>query len=119
MTRSAPSVAQFPEPGYLVSQRDYYEILGVGKTASDSDIKSAYRKLAMKFHPDRNKEEGAADKFKEATEAYSVLSDADKRARYDRFGHAGVAGGPGGGGGVNVDFGSIFEQFGYFRRPWR
>jgi len=112
MTRLAPSVAQFPEPGYLVSQRDYYEILGVGKSASDSDIKSAYRKLAMKFHPDRNKEEGAADKFKEATEAYSVLSDADKRARYDRFGHAGVAGGPGGGGGVNVDFGSIFEQFG-------
>lgn len=94
-----------------MSQRDYYEILGVGKQASDSEIKSAYRKLAMKYHPDRNKEDGAAEKFKEATEAYGVLSDADKRARYDRFGHAGVAGGPGGGG-VNVDFGSIFEQFG-------
>ncbi|MCP4094184.1 MAG: molecular chaperone DnaJ [Planctomycetes bacterium] len=95
-----------------MSQRDYYEVLGVGKQASDADIKSAYRKLAMKYHPDRNKEEGASDKFKEATEAYSVLSDSEKRTRYDRFGHAGVAGGPGGGGGVNVDFGSIFEQFG-------
>jgi molecular chaperone DnaJ len=105
-------VAPFPDSGALVSQRDYYEILGVGKDSSDSEIKSAYRKLAMKYHPDRNKEEGASDKFKEATEAYSVLSDGEKRARYDRFGHAGVSGGPGGGGGVNVDFGSIFEQFG-------
>ncbi len=95
-----------------MSQRDYYEILGVEKSSSDAEIKSAYRKLAMKYHPDRNKDEGAAEKFKEATEAYSVLSDGDKRARYDRFGHAGVAGGPGGAGGVNVDFGSIFEQFG-------
>ncbi len=93
-----------------MSQRDYYEVLGVGRDASDSEIKSAYRKLALKYHPDRNKDEGAAEKFKEATEAYSVLSDADKRARYDRFGHAGVAGGPGGGG-VPVDFSDIFSQF--------
>ncbi|MHC4824242.1 MAG: molecular chaperone DnaJ [Planctomycetota bacterium] len=93
-----------------MSQRDYYEVLGVGRDASDADIKSAYRKLAMKFHPDRNKEEGASEKFKEATEAYGILSDSDKRARYDRFGHAGVAGGPGGGGPA-VDFGDIFSQF--------
>lgn len=94
-----------------MAQRDYYEILGVGKEASDAEIKSAYRKLAMKFHPDRNKEDGAAEKFKEATEAYSVLSDSEKRQRYDRFGHAGVGGGPGGGGGVHVDLGDIFSQF--------
>lgn len=95
-----------------MSQRDYYEVLGVGRDASDADIKSAYRKLALKFHPDRNKDEGASDKFKEATEAYGILSDGDKRARYDRFGHAGVGGGPGGSGGPAVDFGDIFSQFG-------
>lgn len=94
-----------------MSQRDYYEVLGVGRDASDAEIKSAYRKLALKYHPDRNKEDGAADKFKEATEAYSVLSDQEKRQRYDQFGHAGVGGGPGGGGGVPVDFGDIFSQF--------
>lgn len=95
----------------VLSQRDYYEVLGVERDASDADIKSAYRKLALKYHPDRNKEEGASDKFKEATEAYGVLSDGEKRQRYDRFGHAGVAGGPGGGGPA-VDFGDIFSQFG-------
>jgi molecular chaperone DnaJ len=94
-----------------MSQRDYYEVLSVQRTASDSEIKSAYRKLALKYHPDRNKEDGAGDKFKEASEAYSVLSDKEKRQRYDQFGHAGVGGGPGGGG-PHVDLSDIFSQFG-------
>jgi curved DNA-binding protein CbpA len=80
-----------------VSARDYYEVLGVAREAADADIKSAYRKLALKHHPDRNPGDKAAEeKFKEAAEAYSVLADADKRARYDRFGHAGVTGAGGG-----------------------
>ena len=93
-----------------VAQRDYYEVLGVARDASEADIKSAYRKLALKFHPDRNKDAGASDKFKEATEAYSVLSDESKRAQYDRFGHAGVGAGPGGGG-VQFDINDILSQF--------
>jgi molecular chaperone DnaJ len=77
-----------------VSTRDYYEVLGVARDASDGDIKKAYRKLALKHHPDRNAGDAAAEeKFKEAAEAYAVLADPDKRARYDRFGHAGVGGG--------------------------
>ena len=73
--------------------RDYYEILGVSKSASESDIKKAYRKLALKYHPDRNPGDNEAEtKFKEAAEAYEVLSDSDKRSRYDRFGHSGVDG---------------------------
>jgi molecular chaperone DnaJ len=81
-----------------VTNRDYYEVLGVTKDASDADIKSAYRKLALKHHPDRNPGDKAAEeKFKEAAEAYAVLADADKRARYDRFGHAGVSGAAGSG----------------------
>jgi molecular chaperone DnaJ len=76
-----------------VSKRDYYEILGVAKTATEQEIKSAYRKLALTYHPDRNPGDRAAeDKFKEAAEAYSVLADADKRHMYDRFGHAGLGG---------------------------
>ncbi|MBR3204548.1 DnaJ domain-containing protein [Candidatus Saccharibacteria bacterium] len=76
-----------------MSKRDYYEVLGVGKTASDDEIKKAYRKLAIKFHPDKNPgDKEAEEKFKEATEAYEVLSDKQKRARYDQFGHAGVGG---------------------------
>jgi molecular chaperone DnaJ len=91
-----------------VSRRDYYEVLGVPKNAGDQDIKSAYRKLALQHHPDRNHGDATAeDKFKEAAEAYSVLADPDKRARYDRFGHAGVAGAAGGPG-VNPD---IFNDF--------
>ncbi len=79
-----------------MSARDYYEVLGVAREAADADIKSAYRKLALKHHPDRNPGDKAAEeKFKEAAEAYSVLADADKRARYDRFGHAGVTGAAG------------------------
>jgi DnaJ-class molecular chaperone len=72
--------------------RDYYEILGVAKGASESDLKKSYRKLAMKFHPDRNNEEGAEAKFKEISEAYEVLSDSEKRTVYDQFGHDGLKG---------------------------
>ena len=96
-----------------MSQRDYYEILGVSRDAADAEIKSAYRKLALKYHPDRNKEDEAAERFKEAAEAYAVLSDEDKRRRYDQFGHAGVqgaAGHPGAPGGMNIE--DIFAQFG-------
>jgi len=97
-----------------MSKRDYYEILGVQKNASADEIKKAYRKVAMQFHPDRNPGDKAAEeKFKEAAEAYEVLSDADKKAQYDRYGHAGVSGnGRGGfsGGGMNMD--DIFSQFG-------
>jgi molecular chaperone DnaJ len=77
-----------------VSKRDYYEILEVSRTATDTELKSSYRKLALKYHPDRNQgDKKAEEKFKEAAEAYAILSDGDKRARYDRFGHAGVGGG--------------------------
>jgi molecular chaperone DnaJ len=95
-----------------VSKADYYEVLGVSRDASEQELKSAYRKLALKFHPDRNPGDHAAEeKFKEASEAYQVLSDGDKRAAYDRFGHAAVSGGgPGGFGGFSgaVDLGDIF-----------
>ena len=83
-----------------MSKRDYYEILSVSKTASDGEIKSAYRKLAIQYHPDKNPDNPEAEeKFKEAAEAYSVLSDSEKRAAYDRFGHQGVGAGSGFGGG--------------------
>jgi molecular chaperone DnaJ len=82
-----------------VTKRDYYEILGIGRDAGDQEIKQAYRKLALKFHPDRNPDDPKAeDSFKEASEAYSILSDGQKRAAYDRFGHAGLQGAAGGGG---------------------
>ena len=84
-----------PQP----TKRDYYDLLGVSKDASPSDLKSAYRKLALKLHPDRNPgDPQAEEKFKEAAEAYSVLSDADKRQRYDAYGHAGLGGAGGGAG---------------------
>ena len=93
-----------------MSRRDYYDVLGLGRTASEQEIKSAYRKLALKYHPDRNPgDKDAEERFKEAAEAYAVLADSDKRARYDRFGHAGVAGAAAGGGaGFNPD---IFADF--------
>jgi molecular chaperone DnaJ len=95
-----------------MSKRDYYEVLGLSKGASAEEIKKSYRKVAMQYHPDRNPGDKAAEeKFKEAAEAYEVLSDADKRAQYDRYGHAGLSGnGRGPGGGMNMD--DIFSQFG-------
>ncbi|MFT4094411.1 MAG: molecular chaperone DnaJ [Niabella sp.] len=96
-----------------MSKRDYYEVLNISKTATADEIKKAYRKVAMQYHPDRNPgDKVAEEKFKEAAEAYEVLSDTDKRAQYDRFGHAGLSGsGRGfGGGGMNMD--DIFSQFG-------
>ncbi|WP_210486277.1 molecular chaperone DnaJ [Rufibacter aurantiacus] len=96
----------------MATKRDYYEILGVAKGASQDEIKKAYRKIAIKFHPDKNPDDPTAeDKFKEAAEAYEVLSDEQKRQRYDQFGHQGVNGGGGfGGGGMNME--DIFSQFG-------
>lgn len=98
-----------------MSKRDYYEILGVGKDAGDQDIKGAYRKLALKFHPDRNPDDPHAEEnFKEASEAYSVLSDAQKRAAYDRYGHAGLQGAAGGAGfnpEAFTDFSDILGNF--------
>jgi len=96
-------------------KRDYYEVLGVTRTSTEVEIKSAYRKLALTYHPDRNPNNpDAEEKFKECTEAYAVLTDTDKRAAYDRFGHAGVgAGGPGGGFDANAfqDLSEIFGEF--------
>ena len=99
--------------------KDLYEIIGVSKNATEDEIKKSYRKLALKYHPDRNPDDKEAEKnFKEAAEAYSVLSDSSKRSRYDQYGHAGVGmgdtGGPGGfsGGGVHMSMDDIFSQFG-------
>jgi len=94
-----------------MAKRDYYDVLGVSRTASADEIKKSYRRLAMKHHPDRNKDDTTAEgKFKEAKEAYEVLRDTDKRATYDRFGHEGLTQGPGGaGGGFSAEgFGDIF-----------
>ena len=97
----------------MTTNRDYYEILGVSRTASQDEIKAAFRKLARQYHPDVSKESDAEDKFKEINEAYSVLSDADKRARYDRFGRAGL-GDMGGVQDYSVHFEDIFEElFGF------
>ncbi|HEX2995259.1 MAG TPA: molecular chaperone DnaJ [Anaerolineales bacterium] len=97
-----------------MSNRDYYEILGVPRNASNDDIKAAFRKLARQYHPDVNKDDGAEEKFKEINEAYGVLSDSDKRARYDRFGKEGL-GNMGGFRDYTVDFNDIFEElFGGF-----
>jgi molecular chaperone DnaJ len=97
-----------------MSKRDYYEVLGVSKSASESEIKKAYRKLAIKYHPDKNPDDKEAEeKFKEAAEAYEILSNSDKKARYDQFGHAGVGGAAGGGfGGAGMSMDDIFSQFG-------
>ncbi len=98
----------------MATKRDYYEILGIDKGASADDIKKAYRKMAIKYHPDKNPDDPTAeDKFKEAAEAYDVLSDVNKKARYDQYGHAGLGGAAGGGygaGGPSME--DIFSQFG-------
>ncbi|MBO5813027.1 MAG: molecular chaperone DnaJ [Alistipes sp.] len=102
----------------MAEKRDYYEVLGVEKNANADDIKKAYRKAAIKFHPDKNPgDKEAEEKFKEAAEAYDVLSNPDKRARYDQFGHAGMSGAAGGGfgggfGGGGFSMEDIFSQFG-------
>ena len=101
-----------------MAKRDYYEVLGVDKSAKKDEIKKAYRKLALKYHPDKNKgDKGAEDTFKEASEAYAILQDSEKRSAYDQFGHAAVDGSSGGqGGGLGFDFSSsafhdIFDDF--------
>mmetsp|Transcript_37873 Transcript_37873/g.49759 ORF Transcript_37873/g.49759 Transcript_37873/m.49759 type:complete len:372 (-) Transcript_37873:162-1277(-) len=95
----------------MSDKRDYYEVLGVAKSASAAEIKKAYRKLALKYHPDKNPDDAEAEtKFKEAAEAYEVLSTPEKKQRYDQFGHAGMSGSGGFGGGMNMD--DIFSQFG-------
>ena len=97
-----------------MAKRDYYEVLGVEKSASADEIKKAYRKMAIKYHPDKNPgDKEAEEKFKEAAEAYDVLSNPDKKSRYDQFGHAGMGGAAGGGfnaGGFSME--DIFSQFG-------
>src|SRR5258708_2596624 len=93
---------------------DFYEILGVPRNASEAEVKSAYRKLALKHHPDRNPgDKEAEEKFKQAAEAYSILGDADKRERYDRYGHAGISGAGGAGFDPTIfsDFGDILGDF--------
>ena len=95
----------------MSEKRDYYEVLGLSKGASEEEIKKAYRKMAKKYHPDINKEPGAEEKFKEINEAYEVLSDPQKRATYDQFGHAGMDGA--GFGGFNQG-GADFSGFGGF-----
>ncbi|MBO4906704.1 MAG: molecular chaperone DnaJ [Bacteroidaceae bacterium] len=98
----------------MAEQRDYYEVLGVAKTATEAEIKAAYKKMALKYHPDRNPGDKEAEaKFKEAAEAYDVLHDPEKRKRYDQFGFAGVNGGAGGfGGGAGMSMDDIFSMFG-------
>ncbi|MFH1321245.1 MAG: molecular chaperone DnaJ [Bacteroidota bacterium] len=96
-----------------MNKRDYYEVLGVSKDASGAEIKKAYRKMALKYHPDKNpNDKSAEDKFKEAAEAYEVLSNPEKKGRYDQFGHAGVGGTAGGGFGGGFSVEDIFSQFG-------
>ena len=95
----------------MADKRDYYEVLGVDKTADEKEIKKAYRKLAMKYHPDVSEEEGSEEKFKEISEAYAVLSDDEKRQRYDQFGHAGMEGFTAEDFYQNVNFDDIFQGF--------
>ncbi len=97
----------------MADKRDYYEVLGVDRNADDAALKKAYRVLAKKYHPDTNPGDKEAEaKFKEASEAYAVLSDPDKRHQYDQFGHAAFEGGAGGGGFSGMDMDDIFGSFG-------
>ena len=97
----------------MATETDFYKILGVEKTASAEEIKSAYKKIAIKYHPDRNPgDKEAEEKFRQAAEAYDVLRDPEKRSRYDQFGKAGVEGGFGGFGGAGMDLNDIFSHFG-------
>src|SRR5215208_8393663 len=98
----------------MATKRDYYEVLGVSRGATEAEVKSAYRKLAVRYHPDKNPGDAEAEeKFKEAAEAYSVLSDAEQRARYDRFGHAGVSSSAGASAGWGAQgFGGIEDILG-------
>ena len=96
-----------------MSKRDYYDVLGVSKNATNDELKKAYRKMALKYHPDKNPDDKSAEeKFKEAAEAYEVLSDQNKRARYDHFGHAGLGGAAGGGASHFSNIEDIFSAFG-------
>src|SRR5262245_60255173 len=98
-------------PDARMAKRCYYEVLGVDRTASDGDLKAAFRKLAMKWHPDRNPGDKSSEtRFKEINEAYEILKDGDKRAAYDRFGHAAFEHGGGPGAGFGADFGSAFSD---------
>ncbi|KKS87806.1 MAG: chaperone protein DnaJ, partial [Microgenomates group bacterium GW2011_GWC1_43_11] len=94
----------------MATKRDYYDILGISKSASDMEIKRAYRKLALEWHPDRNKAANANEKFKEINEAYAVLSSKDKRSAYDQFGHSAFAPGGGMGAGGQGPFGGFRQQ---------
>ena len=97
----------------MAQKRDYYEVLGVSKGASEQEIKKAYKKMAIKYHPDRNPgDKEAEEKFKEAAEAYDVLHDPQKRQRYDQFGHEGLSGAGGFGGGAGMNMDDIFSMFG-------
>ena len=97
----------------MAAKRDYYEVLGIQRNATDDEIKKAFRRLARQYHPDVNKEKSAEARFKELNEAYEILGDVQKRQAYDRFGHAGVNAGAGAAGFENftVNFGDLFEQF--------
>lgn len=98
-----------------MSKRDYYEVLGVSRNASEPEIKKAFRRLAMKHHPDRNPDNKTAEvKFKEAREAYDILSDSSKRASYDQFGHAAADSGAGGAGPGGFEFSDLGDVFGIF-----
>ena len=95
----------------MASKKDYYEVLGISRSAGPDEIKKAYRKLAIQYHPDKNPDDKQAeDKFKEVAEAYSVVSDPQKKSRYDQFGHAGMSGQPDFGGFSNIE--DIFSAFG-------
>lgn len=97
----------------MANKRDYYDVLGIDRKASDEEIKKAFRKLAFQYHPDHNRDHGAEEKFKEVKEAYDMLSDSQKRAAYDSFGHAGVQG-FGGRGFEGFDFGGFGDVFDAF-----